>query len=359
MAVIFKEMKILLEYKKTIRKTFAVIMSLIIALSVFSAFAYGISESKGLNALRKQFSRSSGPKQSGFSIDYSFYSPVKGKNDKTKYPLVIFMAGATEGTYKGKEIVANNFPLWSADEYQSRFKKSEGAYLLFARAPEEKMLCWDSSLLTSALKAAIDDFAKKNKNVDTSRIYIVSWCLGCVGAVKVATAYPDFFAGIVLFSSPEIITSAEAEKLKNTAVWLVNSKTDSYTSYTVYCVPSWKHLKSKTANKSNIRLTTFSSVPNAGALLNHNTWGIACNDMKSNSNYKKMKTVDGSGKEVKTGSMIQWLSSKSSSTKIKSCDCACHSTIMLTKVIWKVRIVIYRSTKAESKRKCSCGAMHW
>ncbi|MGN1442762.1 MAG: hypothetical protein ACI4XE_02830, partial [Acutalibacteraceae bacterium] len=140
------------------KRWIAFILSLVLIFSSCAGTCASVSADSGLSALRAQFSRGKGPSKDGYAIDYSFFSPVTDKNDKTKYPLVIIMAGAREGEYEGKELTANEYAMWSSDEYQKRFLSSGGGFILIARAPEEKVLYWDSQTLVAPLKAAIDDF---------------------------------------------------------------------------------------------------------------------------------------------------------------------------------------------------------
>lgn len=57
----------------------------------------------GIDALKAQFEKGTGPEIEDYSIDYRFYSPV-GENDDTKYPLVIWLHGVSDGEYEGKQL---------------------------------------------------------------------------------------------------------------------------------------------------------------------------------------------------------------------------------------------------------------
>ncbi|MGN1418416.1 MAG: serine aminopeptidase domain-containing protein, partial [Acutalibacteraceae bacterium] len=249
--------------KKTLKKTLALVLSMLMLLSVFSVASGAVKLSEGLDALRAQWSRDCGPSAGGYAIDYSYYSPVKSASDSTKYPLVVFLPGGGEGKKPGGELTGNSFARWSSEELQARFTSSGGAFLMIARDPEEKLLYWDASSLIPGLKAAIDDFAQKHPNVDTSRIYVIGWCLGATGALNLAVNYSNSIAGVVLCSPRCSISSSDAVKLKNTAVWILSCKKDSYSLYS-YSQTSWSNLKENSADKSKIRFTSFDSAPNAG-----------------------------------------------------------------------------------------------
>ena len=351
--------------KKRLTKLISLTLCFVMLISAFSILSSAMSVNQGISALRTQWTRGAGPRRSGYSIDYSCYSPKKSDSDTAKYPLCVFLPGAGEGKYQGKELTANNFPLWSSDEYQSRFQNASGSYLLIARAPEP--IYWDTAP-TSALKAAIDDYVAKNPNIDADRIYVIGWSLGAVGATRLATDYPDSFAGIVLMATRHAITSSEAKKLRNMSVWLIHSTGDSYALYNTYCAPSWKNLKANTSDRAKLRLTTCSTAPTAVGLFNHNIWNYLAYDCSTSAGCGGLKTVDGNGNTDSNVQGILWISQwskKTSSTPDKPdsgdekpCSCQCHSS-GFTKFIWNIKCLFYKFFSMNSKRTCSCGAKHW
>ncbi|MDD6022128.1 MAG: hypothetical protein ACI4GA_01850 [Acutalibacteraceae bacterium] len=343
---------------KHFKKLISVLLCLAMLTSFLSLTVGAISADEGLSALRAQWSKGYGPNKGGYSIDYSYFSPKKGNADTTKYPLCIFLAGAGEGKYDGKELTANSFPYWSADEYQAKFQNAGGAYLMLARAPEP--VYWDTAP-ASSLKAAIDDFIEKNPNVDSERIYILGWCLGAVGAANIASKYPGFFAGAILMCMRHAITESEAENLKDTAVWLVHCKNDSYSLYNTYCVPSWRNLREHTSDLNKLRLTTCSSAPTAAALLNHNVWDYIVYDCSKPAGCSDLNTVDGKGQTQNNVSAINWLSqwTNEKEEEESSCSCDCHSGNSFVRFIWQIKVFFYKIFSVSSKRVCACGAKHW
>lgn len=349
--------------KIKLKKIISVLLVFMMLVSCFAFSASSVSISDGLSALRGQWSRGSGPKKGGYTIDYSFYSPKKGNDDTAKYPLVVFLPGAGEGSSKGKELTANNFAYWSSEEYQVKFENAGGAYLLIARAPEETALFWDSPLLTDALFAAIDDFVNKNPNVDRDRISVAGWSLGSSGAIMLVTGHPDYFSAGVFMASRYIVSSSQADKLKNVSTWIIACTNDSYSVYDLYSGSFWSKMKSSAADKSKIRLTTCSSAPNITAigvtLFNHNVFDMVARDMTSNEGCTGVKTIDGGSNTIDSPSVISWLSQqRKSETSQNGCSHQCHSS-GISKFFWTIQCFFYRIFGMSSYRYCECGAAHW
>ncbi|MGN0468879.1 MAG: dienelactone hydrolase family protein [Acutalibacteraceae bacterium] len=328
-----------------------------------------VSINDGLTALRAQFSRDAGPKKDGFSIDYSFFSPVKSSSDTTKYPLVIIMAGAREGTYQGKELLANEFAYWSGKEYQQRFISSGGAFILIARAPEERLLCWDSEKLTAPLKAAIDDFTQKHPNVDTNRIYVMGWCLGAKGAINLAVKYENFAAAVVIMVPPFTVSEEEAKALSNTPTWLIGCKNDSYALYGLYIKPSWERICKYAARPEKNYFTTFDTAADTTYFFNHNVWLQVSHDMQLESDsYSGMKTINGNSELISTENGFIHLLSQNGVPKYfyslineenDKCPCMCHNKNVFIRLFWKVKTIINIFLRNKNEQYCACGALHW
>ena len=120
--------------KKNVRRVFALCLTVLLLLPVFSGAAGAVSLEDGAEALRAQWHRDAGPDKGGYSLDYSYFEPKAAAREKL--PLFVFMPGAGEGTYAGKELIKNNFYRWSSEELQSRVTNAAGAYLLILRSPE-------------------------------------------------------------------------------------------------------------------------------------------------------------------------------------------------------------------------------
>ena len=287
--------------KNTLRRILALCLSALLLLTVFSGAAGAVSLDDGADALRGQWRRDAGPDKGGYSLDYSYFEPAAAANEKL--PLFVFMPGAGEGTYEGKELIKNNFYKWSSEELQSRVTDASGAYLLILRAPEP--VYFDTTPVES-IHAAIMDFAARY-NVDTTRIYLFGWCLGSNGVVNTILEHPNDYAGIALFSGHRAISASEAETLRNMAIWILGSTGDSYSIYSVYTSPTWNSVRG-TGDAEKRRLTSCSSAPQAAAIFNHNMWILAENDYSAAGmkEYGGLSTIDGTGKTVSSPSFISW-----------------------------------------------------
>lgn len=287
--------------KKRITRMLALCLIAFLLLPAFSPAAQGVSLDDGADALRAQWRRDAGPNRGGFSLDYSYFEPKAAA--KEKLPLFVFMPGAGEGTYEGKELIKNSFYKWSSEEFQSRVTDAAGAYLLILRAPEP--IYFDTCPVES-IHAAIMDFAARY-NVDESRIYLFGWCLGENGVVKTVTAHPNDYAGIALFSGHRAISNSEAQTLRNMAIWILGCTGDTYSVYGMYTAPSWNNVRT-VGSTAKRRLTSCSSAPRAAAIFNHNLWNLAEEDYSATAEklYDGLSTVDGAGKRVIAPSFIDW-----------------------------------------------------
>lgn len=304
------------------RKSIRILSCLLALIMILNAFfvASAVSIDEGYEALWTQWSRGNGPVVDDYDIDYSYYSPVEnGASADKKYPLVIVMAGAGEGTYEGEELTANVLASWSAEEYQSRFTNGN-SYMLIMRSPEEDWLYWDATSLIFAQKAAVDEFCANNPNVDTTKITVIGWCLGAGNAISLAATFPNYFASLIIMAPGRAITADEAEKLKDMPVWILSCTTDTYSFYGLYVKPSWDRLLKVSNVKEQLRYTTCTVAPDIEMapglkfIYNHNLWDYAAEDMHyTGDEYEDMKTVDGNENLIEDPYMISWVTSHVSS----------------------------------------------
>ena len=288
--------------KKIFTRVLSLCLAAILLLTVpFSAAGEVVYDEAEAAALRAQWRRDAGPEKSGYSLDYSYFEPAAARDEKL--PLFVFMPGAGEGTYEGKELYKNNFYLWSREEFQSRVTGASGAYLLILRSPEP--IYFDTCPVES-IHAAIMDFAARY-NVDKNRIYLFGWCLGENGVVRTVLAHPNDYAGMALFSGHRTVTASDAETLRHMAIWILGSTGDSYSLYNVYTYPSWNNVRT-VGDAEKRRFTSCSSAPQAAAIFNHNMWNLAEDDYSAAAKklYGGLKTVDGAGKTVASPTFISW-----------------------------------------------------
>lgn len=306
------------------------IIAFILALSfilVLPVSANALSLDDGIDALKEEFIFGEGPEENGFSIDYRYFSPVE-KNDKTKYPLVIWLHGLGDGSKDGVQVNKSEIAFWASDEFQSRFSNAGGAFVIAARSREELGHTWTNEMV-EPLRAAIDDFIKNNKaNIDVKRIYIGGYSMGGKMTLKMAVAYPEMFAAIFPIC-PAWSPDAEAlEYIKNTPVWLTSSKRDPLVNFYFAVNPAWEKLREISEMPENLRFSQLTKVCYATGEKtgsSHHAWFSVNYDMFTieNGDYHYMTTFDGNGNEVKLtypNGMISWLSSFSSDYDGKPID---------------------------------------
>lgn len=300
------------------------VLSIILATLMFAmSFSFSsnaaskkaLSLSAGIDALRGQFSNGVAPETDGKKLDYVYYSPV-GKNDKTKYSLVIFLHGIGHGGSVGSQLADSDMPYWSSSELQSRFSDG-GAFILMPRANEETSEFWGESYI-ELLRALIDDFIEKHKdNIDTTRISISGSSQGAAMVWMMLDNYPEYFATAFPIASTKTPTSGLIKYASGTSIWMIASKKDPIINYNLATLPVWNEICKYNDNPSNCRLSTLDTVYNPDGTKssdNHHLAGVITFDlhMLDGSNYKEMTTVDGLGNTVDLTSpngLIKWISS--------------------------------------------------
>lgn len=276
----------------------------------------------GIEALRGQFESGCGPETGGYAIDYAYYSPVQ-KSETRKYPLVIWLHGMMQGDAPGSQVEGNEFAYWSSAEFQARFTGAGGAYLFVPRSHEEKYQYWNDSMLVP-LKAAIDDFIASHRDtVDPTRVYIGGFSMGGKMTLKMAIAYPDFFAAAFPICPALFRPShAQMDLLKELPLWFVASRYDMLAGYHSFTSYEWRYLTSNSARPEDCRLSVLGTVKypdgrEAGD--NHFAWVAVTYDLFTleNGRYYEMETINGRGRPVPLSypeGMIAWLSQFSSNS---------------------------------------------
>ena len=300
------------------KKFISVILALTCIFSLCTS-AFAVSLDGGIEALRAEFVAGEGPVEGGYSIDYSYFSPVK-ENDTAKYPLVIWLHGMGDGSEVGKPVKKSNVAYWASDEFQARFKPAGGAFILAARSREENGHFWSDDML-EPLRAAIDDFIAKNKeNVDLTRIYIGGYSMGGKMTLKMAVAYSDMFAAAFPICPAWSPSEELCEYIADVPVWLTSSKRDPLVNYYMAVTPTWEKIVAASNNPENCRFSTLTKVcyeDGTKTSSSHHAWYAINHDMFSAENgaYPYMSTVDGNGNTVELAhpdGMISWLTSHTS-----------------------------------------------
>ncbi len=303
-------------------KRFNKIIALLLALACLLAFpvnAGATSLDSGIEALKDGFLQGEGPAVGKYSIDYSYFSPVKD-GDSTKYPLVIWLHGMGDGSEAGKPVQKSNIAYWTSDEFQARFDSAGGAFIFAPRSLEEKAMFWSDSLV-EPLKAAIDSFIAENKaNIDLTKIYVGGYSMGGKMTLKMAIAYPEMFAAIFPICPAWSPSADLLESIADIPVWLTSSTRDPLVSYYCAVTPTWNRLMEVSNVKENCRFSTLNKVcyhDGTKTASSHHAWFAVNYDMFSieNGDYPYMTTVNGLGEEVTLthpDGMISWLSQFSS-----------------------------------------------
>ncbi len=299
-----------------LKKITAIVLSLVMLFGVTAVSSSAVSVNDGLETLQGQFQKGVGPETEGYAIDYRYFSPV-GEKDNTKYPLVIWLHGMGDGAYEGKQIEVHEIAKWTSDEYQSRFKGSEGAFIFAPRSLEEKALYWSDSLIYP-LRAAIDGFIKENrKNIDLKRIYIGGYSMGGKMTLKMAVAYPELFAAAFPICPAWTPGVEQTALIADMPIWMTSCVIDPLVSYFTSVMPTWKNIVAVSNVPEECRLSTLtvSSYPNGVPNVSgHHAWYSVNNDMFSDENgdYPMMSTVNGVGEKITLtypDGIISWLSS--------------------------------------------------
>lgn len=299
------------------KKTAILFLALILLFSsAVGVYASALSLDAGVEALRAEFEAGAGPAVNGYSIDYSFYSPVKN-NDNTKYPLVVWLHGMGDGGEPGKPVQTNNAAQWVSDEYQARFEPAGGAFVFMPRSPEEDRIFWSDDMIVP-LRTAIDDFIAKNSdNIDVTRIYVGGYSMGGKMTLKMAAEYPEMFAAAFPIC-PAWRPSEEvaSQSLSEMPIWITSGKPDPLVNYYFMVSQTWKTIVNNSTVKEDCRFSSLSKVCYADgkkAPSGHHSWYSVNNDMFSaeNGDYPHMTTVNGAGEAITLtypDGMISWLS---------------------------------------------------
>lgn len=206
------------------KKFITIILMLCLALSIVpvnafaqnteEAFNEAITSPYNISTLRSKFvvSQLNGK-------NCACFSPVKGVNDTTKYPLVIFLHGfGHEFTY----LSASEMPYWAAEELQSKFKAG-GAHILLPQI-------FHIANSADKIQGMIDEYIKNNRDsIDTDCIVIMGSSLGGAKAFKLLVNRPGFYCAAVISCPAGTPNASKLSKVSDTPIWLISSKFDLLT----------------------------------------------------------------------------------------------------------------------------------
>jgi len=298
------------------------ITAIILSLTLFFSFivsSNALSIEGGIDLLKNEFVADEGPIVNGYSVDYSYFSPVK-ENDATKYPLVVWLHGMGDGAEPGLQVKKSNIAYWASDEFQARFDPAGGAFILAARSREEDNIFWGNQMI-EPLRAAIDEFIAENKNnIDLSRIYVGGYSMGGKMTLKMAVAYPEMFAAAFPICPAWSPSEELCEKIADMPIWITSSTRDPLVNYYLAVSPTFERITAASNVAEDCRLSTLTKVcyeDGKGTSSSHHAWFAVNHDMFTylNGDYYNMSTQNGLGEEVKLeypNGMISWLTSHTS-----------------------------------------------
>ena len=198
----------------------------------------------GIDALAQEYTLA----KSGGNT-YAYYSPVKSKNYKVEYPVVVFIHGLFNGV-TDKSFRKNGLTLWASEEMQAKWSEG-GAHLIMPRILDL------NPPSTEELFSIVDGYIKENKaNVNTGKVYLMGSSAGAAKAWKLLIAHPSYFKAGVFIGSTKTRSEDEARKVANVPVWEVSAKTDPFISI-LFQKKTWNNICKTTAVKSECRWSVF------------------------------------------------------------------------------------------------------
>lgn len=187
------------------------------------------------------------------NLDFWYYSPVTSKNDKKKYPLVIFIHWMWHGHKRRSQINDSYFPYMTKRSMQGLFHEW-WAHILLPRIPS--YLCRISKL-KKELQWLIDIYIEKNKeNIDINKIFIMGASAGGAMAWNLILKRPYFYKKAIIACAPKIPSKKSLEKIKNTPIRMVSAKKDPIIPFLSQKL-AWSNLKKNTACPTQCRWTVF------------------------------------------------------------------------------------------------------
>ena len=198
------------------------------------------------------------------TLTYAAFTP---KNLSAPAPLIIWLHGGGEGgTDPTIALMGNKAFNYASPEIQVLF--GEGAFVLAPQTPTFWMNAGEgmtrgqvNDIYNAAVFALIDDFVRKNPQVDPTRIYVGGCSNGGYMSLKLILEHPSYFAAgyiSALAYNNEFISDAQVQSLKQTPIWFVHAKDDSTTKAAETVLPLYDRLKK--AGAKNVILSLYDTV---------------------------------------------------------------------------------------------------
>lgn len=183
------------------------------------------------------------------SMTCYFFDPIKNGRDKNiKYPLLIFIHGATNALDGRKCIGHSGAEMFASPDYQDRM--GGGAFILVPLANERRddkgnlTDSWCEEYIPLVKKAADDILAEFGDNI--SGIFVLGGSSGGYMSWAMAEAYPDFFTGAMPASANYIPSSEVLEELckNNVKIVFAVGKHDEFGSFSEEITSRLRELES-------------------------------------------------------------------------------------------------------------------
>eukprot|EP00833_Pecoramyces_ruminatium_P004580 jgi/Orpsp1_1/1178612/evm.model.c7180000066037.2 len=251
---------------------------------------------------------------SDITLHRASFTPEGAETDSVKNPLIIWLHGAGEGgndtdiTLLGNEVVA-----LAKEGIQKYFTNDmqRGAYILAVQTPTMWMDKGDGtynsdivgekqvSKYEKDLFAAIEDYVKSNKDIDTDRIYLGGCSNGGYMTMNLMFEHGDYFAAYYPICEAYMnvnISEDMIKQVKDYKIWFVQSEDDTTVDPLSTTIPTYYRLLK--AGAKNIHFTLYDQVrgtddPNA-IYMGHYSWVYAFNDQvkKEFDNSKILEDYD-------------------------------------------------------------------
>ena len=182
------------------------------------------------------------------SMTCYLFDPTKhGRGRNGKYPLLIFIHGATNALDGRKCIGHSGGEMFDSPDYQDRMG---GAFILVPLANERRdengMLAdsWDVGYIPLVKKAADDVIAEYGDNI--SGVFVIGGSSGGFMSWAMAETYPDFFTGAMPVSADYVPSANALDELcrNNVKVFFAVGKHDEFGSYSERLVSRLSELES-------------------------------------------------------------------------------------------------------------------
>lgn len=156
----------------------------------------------------QMFSKHFRPLEGGDTLYYRYMQPKVKKNEK--YPLILYLHPEDQAANDNRSQLLQVIPYLTRDDIRAE-------YPAFILAPQDnnRHISWNAYDLgiTSdrvlETMDVIDSLVASNKNIDSSRLYLVGLSNGSTAVFKIALEYPQKFAAVLALDGVELNLAKE------------------------------------------------------------------------------------------------------------------------------------------------------